>query len=334
MKTGDYEHFCQNSDGGSFTQSVNWAKVKENWKSEFIVANDEEGNIVGTILILVKKIPLLNTALLYAPRGPVCDMHDIYILKALFEQVVLTAKKYNAYMLKIDPLIDEKDAASIDNLKRLGFVYHPKKVGYDNIQCRENYIIDINGRTAEELFESFKPKCRYNIRLAVRKGVACGFYGAERLDDFMKLMQATSNRDGFKARSKEYFERLLKAFDGKARLCMCYYGDTPLSGALFIDYAKTISYVYGCSSDNMRNFMPNYLMQWTMIKYAADNGCRRYDFCGIPYWYDENRPNYGVYKFKQGFNGSVKTWAGEFDYPFRNNLYKCAEIIAKIKKHI
>ena len=60
--------------------------------------------------------------------------------------------------------------------------------------------------------------------------------------------------------------------------------------------------------------MPNYLMQWTMIRRAILNNCHTYDFCGVPYWNIEDHPNYGVYRFKQGFNGYVVTYAGEFDY--------------------
>ncbi len=329
MNLYDFERYCESK--GNFMQSARWAKVKGNWDAQYIAANDTKGNIVGTMLVLIKKIPFLNTAMLYAPRGPVCDMHNTEVLNAIFAQVERVAEKYHAYTIKIDPLVDEKDTKAIENLKSLGFEYHPEKVGYDNVQCRENYVIDINGRSSDELLQGFKTKWRYNIRLAQRKGVNCDFYGEEKLDDFEALMKETAERDGFDMRTKEYFRGLLRSFDGKARLCMCYLGDFPLSGALCIEYAGTMSYVYGCSSSRLRNYMPNYLMQWNMIKYAAEKGCHTYDFCGIPYWYDETHHNYGVYRFKQGFNGYVKTWAGEFDYTFRGNLRRCADIMMKFK---
>lgn len=334
MNIKEYENYCLNSKYGNFMQSSDWAKVKNNMIPEYITIKDNKGNITGTMLVLVRRIPFLNTAMLYAPRGPVCDMHNMEILSEIFCQIKLIARKYHAYTLKIDPLIDENDTVAINNLKALGFIHRSNRVGYDNIQCRENYVIDINSRTSQEIFNSFKPKWRYNIRLAQRKGVTCKFYGIEKLDDFEKLMKETSARDGFKMRSKEYFEKIIRSFDGKAKLCMCYYNGIPLSGALFIDYAKTVSYVYGCSSNNLRNYMPNYLMQWTMIKYAADTGCKTYDFCGIPYWYDKKHPNYGVYHFKQGFNGRVKTLAGEFDYTFRTAIQQCANIMMQLKKVI
>ena len=43
--------------------------------------SDENGKINGCTLVLVKKIPILNTAMLYAPRGFVCDTHDSKTVK-------------------------------------------------------------------------------------------------------------------------------------------------------------------------------------------------------------------------------------------------------------
>ena len=141
MDMNEYEHFCSGNINGSFTQSSCWTEVKDNWNSEYIVAKDKDGNTVGTMLILVKKIPFLKTSMLYAPRGPVCDFHDRNALRLIFEQIKLIAKKHRAYTLKIDPLIDENDFEAIANLKSLGFAYHGEKVGYENTQCRENYRI-------------------------------------------------------------------------------------------------------------------------------------------------------------------------------------------------
>ena len=332
MDAEKYEKFCGGNKYGSFTQSLRWSSVKSNWKSETIVVKNDRHEIIGVMLVLIKRIPFLNTAFMYAPRGPVCDMHDKDILEQMFDKIKLLQRKYNAYILKIDPLIDENDTEAIENLCSLGFEYHGEKVGYENTQCRENYVIDIDGRHSEEIMAQFKAKWRYNIRLAQKKGVVCGFYGKEKIDDFYTLMLETAKRDGFSARSKEYFVRLLTSFKGNAKLCMCYLGDIPLSGALMIDYAGTTSYVYGCSANEYRNYMPNYLMQWTMIKHAADVGNHTYDFCGIPYWYDENHRNYGVYKFKQGFNGRVQVWAGEFDYVFKKNIEYISELAMRIKK--
>ena len=179
MDIKEYEEFCKNSKYGNFMQSADWAKVKKGWSPEYVAVRDENGKINGCTLVLVKKIPILNTAMLYAPRGFVCDTHDSKTVRKIFEQIKLIAEKYHAYTLKTDPLIDETDFISIKNLVDLGFVYHGEKQGYDNTQCRENYVLDIKDKACDEVFANFKSKWRYNIRLAMRKGVECKFCGED-----------------------------------------------------------------------------------------------------------------------------------------------------------
>ena len=325
----EFERYC--AEHGTFTQSALWAKVKENWQAEYLVSNDEYGKLRGTMLVLVKHLPF-GKVFLYAPRGPICDINDTAAVSDLLSQAVCLASKYQAFMLKIDPMIAADDKKSIDKLQAFGFTYHSERVGYDNIQCRENYILDLRGKSEYEVFNSFKSKWRYNIRLSSRRGVKCLICCEDKLDDFMSLMKQTAKRDGFEYRERSYFERILRVFDDKAVLCICYLDDKPLSGALCIEYAGVMSYVYGCSSSEHRNCMPNHLMQWTLIQKAIQDDCHTYDFCGIPYWYDEKHSNYGVYRFKQGFNGQVVTYAGEFDYCCQPLTCRLFDFLRKIKR--
>ena len=66
MDIKEYEEFCKNSKYGNFMQSADWARVKKGWIPEYVAVRDENGKINGCTLVLVKKIPILNTAMLYA----------------------------------------------------------------------------------------------------------------------------------------------------------------------------------------------------------------------------------------------------------------------------
>lgn len=324
----EYEKFISSNKPGNFMQSENWSNIKREWKSERVIVRDKNQNIIGAMQILIKKIPFMNTVFMYAPRGPICDYHNFEVLDQIIYQAKGIAKKYNAYILKIDPMIDYEDTEAINNLKKLGFKYKENTPEDNTIQCQRNYILDIRDKSEDEVFASFHSKWRYNIRLAVRKGVLCGYYGTEKSDDFCRLMQETGKRDGFDIRSKEYFERFFSAFNENARLYMCYApSGEAISGALAIKYCDRVSYVYGASSNSQRNLMPNYLMQWNMIKWAIESECETYDFMGIPHCDNEEHPNYGVYRFKKGFNGRIIRYAGEFDYvfaPVKHNIISFA----------
>lgn len=317
-----YEKFVFNNSAGAFTQSEIWAKVKKDWISERVMLRGNDGKIAAAAQILIKKIPMLGTSFMYAPRGFVCDYDDLELIEELMSDIENLQHKYNAFMLKIDPMISADDSPAIENLLKCGFKY---KVKCDDksVQCKNNYILKIDGKSKEEIFESFHKKWRYNIRLAERKGVICDFYGTDKLNDFYKLMEETAKRDGFNIRSKEYFERIIKNMGEYCRLYMCYCDGEPLSGAIAVNYGGRVSYLYGASSQKQRNVMPCYLMQWSMIKWAIETNCSIYDFMGIPHYDDETHPNYGVYRFKKGFNGEIVTYAGEFDYiyqPVRKTL--------------
>lgn len=318
----EYERFVE-SCGGSFTQSVRWCGVKRNWAHEAIISRDGQGKIRASALVLVKRFPLPFKSFLYTPRGPVWDGRDTDALHDIMEGLEMLAKKYHAYSCKLDPAIEETDREAIGILQDAGLSFYPWVPDDLNIQCRNNYILELNGQSEEELLQSFKSKCRYNIGLAQRKGVRCAMWGKDRLRDFCQLMDETSQRDGFQARSIDYYARMMDALGEHCRLYLCEYKGQPLSGAICVQYGGRTSYVYGASTSAHRELMPNYLMQWEMIRWALESGCQIYDFQGVPYWYDSTHPNYGVYRFKTGFNGRLAIYAGEFTMVFARR-YKAA----------
>ena len=307
----EYEAFVQAS-GGSFTQSARWCGVKRRWLPEAVVSRDGQGHIRAACLVLVTKFLFPFKSFLYAPRGPVWDPRDQSALRDLLAGLEVLAQKHRAYSCKLDPPVEDWDAEAIHFLRAAGLRFAPWQQEDAAIQCRSNYLLDLKGRSEAELLASFKSKCRYNIRLAQRRGVTCRAYGKERLGDFQRLMEETHRRDGFQMRPRAYFARMLDALGGHCRLYLCEYQGQALSGAICVQYGGRTSYVYGASSSARRELMPNYLMQWEMIRWALDSGCHTYDFQGVPHWEEPEHPNYGVYRFKTGFNGRLALYAGEF----------------------
>lgn len=325
----EFESFVSSHRAGSFMQSIQWTKVKSNWGHECVISRDPNGKIQGAMLVLIRKLPIFGKTLLYAPRGPVCDLHRYDIIADLLEGVKILAKKYKSYLFRMDPYILADDDEFISEIQKMGFAFQPHMPDFTTFQIRNNYMLDIEGKTEEELLAHFHSKWRYNIRLAARKGVVCDYYNKgnvideQKLDEFYELMKTTGDRDGFIIRPKEYFRKMLLSLgEEHCRLYMCYKDSKALSGAVTTQYAGKTSYVYGASANEARNLMPNHLMQWTMIQWAVENGDFVYDFQGIPNYDDESSPNYGVYRFKKGFNGQVVEFAGEFDYVFSKSFMK------------
>ena len=314
----EYEEFVSGHPRGEFMQSTRWQEVKSNWKWEAVVSRDGEGRIAGACGVLIQKMPLFGTTFLYAPRGPVCDIHDQQVLADLKSGVDQLAKIYNAHLFKMDPDVAADDQEFLRLMDKMGFARFYGPDGFETIQARFNYRLYLQGRTEAELMAGFTQKTRYNIRVARKHGVEVRPVGPERLDDFMKIYQVTGARDGFNTRPKEYFQRMLSALGPHCRLYMGFYEGQAICGAIATNYAGKTCYVYGASDNAHRNVMPNYLMQMEMIRWAVETGCDVYDFQGISGdMENENGHMYGLYRFKRGFGGQVDELAGEFNYLYK-----------------
>ena len=128
-------------------------------------------------------------------------------------------------------------------------------------------------------------------------------------------------RDKIGHRPYEYFKRMVDAY-GSSDLLRIYIAEhegEPLSGAICIHYGNKTWYIYGASSNNKRNLMPNYAMQAEMIRWGFENGSKIYDFGGV---FILDKTN-GLYKFKEGFcrREGATEFIGEFDLVYNPLLY-------------
>lgn len=326
----EYKKFLENHERCNFQQSLEWAKVKDSWKNEVILAEDEQGNIIGSLSVLIRKIPIFGN-LMYSSRGPVCDIHDEKVLEQLTEGAKQLAKKYHAFVLKIEPDIKSDDQEFRKIVTKLGYrIKDDAKDFSEEIQPRYVFRLDIKGKTEDEIFAGFHQKTRYNIRLAIKKGVTVKEGTKEDLKDFHKIMVETGARDGFIIRPLEYFEKMYDALAPEhMKVLMAYYEGKPISGVIPIMYGNKTWYLYGASSNKYRNVMPNYLLQWEMIKLAIARKNDIYDLRGVSGVVDESHPQYGLYRFKKGFGAEFTEFLGEIYIPFKPVWYKLYKVAEK-----
>ena len=159
-------------------------------------------------------------------------------------------------------------------------------------------------------------------------------HNEEDLKEFYEIYRITAKRDKIGYREYEYFKDMLDSFDENIlRIYLTKHEGDILSGAIAINYGKKVFYLYGASSNEKRNLMPNYIMQLEMIRWAIETKCNFYDFGGLV-TLDET---HGLYRFKLGFckQEGVTEFIGEIDKVYRNFSYflyiKVLPLIRKVK---
>ena len=319
----EYKNFLESHDRCNFQQSLEWGEVKTSWKKEVILSEDKDGKIRGSLCVWIRKIPIFGN-IMYSARGPVCDLYDEEIIKDLREGADSLAKKYKAFVLRVEPDILKSDEEFRKIITKNGFkIKDDSKDFKDEIQPRFVFRLNLKGKTEEEIFAELHQKTRYNIRLATKKGVVIKEGTREDLKEFHKIMIETGERDNFIIRSLEYFEKMYDEMaPNHMKLLMAYHEDKPISGIIPIMYGNKVWYLYGASSNSHRNLMPNYLLQWTMIQEAIKMGADMYDFRGVSGVVDESHPQYGLKKKKKGFNADFTEFIGEIFIPYKPLIYK------------
>lgn len=328
----EYEAFIKSHPKGLFVHSSKWAKVKTMWEWKAVIFRNEQSVIKGTACVLIRKIPFINRSLMYCCRGFVCDENDFDTFDILLEAVLKIGRQHKAFCLKIDPEIEAENSEFKAHLLKKGFT--EQNCGckdFENVQPKFVYCLDYNHLSADELFMTFSSDYRNRIRKAVKKGVSVKVCTQDKLKDFYELMKQTGQRDGFSIRPEAYFQKILEAFGEDARLYMAYYDGRAVSGAIAIrSSCNVMKYQYGASSNANRNLYASYLLQWEMIKWGLECGCRVYDFGGISGDFEnKNNPHYGLYRFKHGFGGYAKTFVGEFDLVISKPVYRLYHFMRK-----
>jgi lipid II:glycine glycyltransferase (peptidoglycan interpeptide bridge formation enzyme) len=323
-----FNDFICSSSKPHFLQSYEWGELKSitGWEPlRLLIWHDDRP--VAAISLLERRLPLyryLRRSIAYAPRGPIigeeCDQEGE---RFFWDSVKSLAHRHGAIFIKIDPDIPTEPGAAAESyrmrLAAAGFKSGGNRSGFGGVQPRFVFRLDVTP-TEQKLLEAMESKTRYNIHLAERKGVSVRIaQDAHDLRLFYDILKETADRDQFLVRNFGYFERMWDLFVSApkghpaARIFLADYRGQVIAGTLAFHCGDRVWYLYGASSDRLRNVMPNHLLQWTMIRWAREQGCSLYDFRGVPGRTDPDDHLAGLYRFKKGFAAVFTEFIGEYD---------------------
>ncbi|MBA2677787.1 MAG: peptidoglycan bridge formation glycyltransferase FemA/FemB family protein [Ktedonobacteraceae bacterium] len=319
VQRSDWDAFVSKHSQGHLLQSWGWGELKASsgWHPLRLALWDGSRIVAGAQVLrkTAPHVPLRLGHLAYIPKGPVLDWGQAELCKAFFMQLNAYLRAQGALALHIEPAQELESPPGELVLKRLA----PVDVhSVPAIQPLRTIVLDLAADEAV-LLAQMKEKWRYNIRLGARKGVKVRV--ASSLQDvraWYALLQTTGERDQFGVHTLDYYLRAWQIFapDDCVRLFLAEYEGQLLAGIFVGLFARQGLYLYGASSNEQRQLMPNYVLQWEAIRWAKRQGARLYDFWGIPETDEENEAMAGVYRFKRGWGGRVVRFSGCLEHAY------------------
>ena len=314
----------------SFLQSFEWGEFQSSVGRKVIrFAIVEGGRMMAVASVSEHKLPL-GLRYWYLARGPIAiveagQAEQFAILDFCIKALKEKAKDAGVVFLRMDPGVEKKDISVLEKLDMRPIS--------GSVQPKDTLVLDLQ-KSEEEILSAMKPKTRYNIRLAEKKGVEISstMFEEKSFEDFWKLIQETSERDGIVSHSKAYYQKMLESLgadgDLKCFLYLARYEGQVIAANIVLIFGAYAVYLHGASSNANRNLMAPYLLQWRQIRDARAAGCRVYDFWGITV--DGENPKWsGITRFKQGFGGREISYAGVYDMPIRKTLYSLYMMLRK-----
>lgn len=341
----EFTKFAQKSPYKSFMQTEEIAKLREQngWTTYYFGVKDEEHLIAASLI--VAKPTFLGKSTFIAPGGPLLDYEDAKLVEFFFKNLRNYIKTHNGYVLQISPYYElierDRDGAPLEkgfnhkkalqNLQNVGFIKesHPSQPEY-------MFAMDIASRTPDEVLADFKRNTRNHVRKAERAGVKIRELTREELPLFKQITESTSERRHFSDRPLSYYEQMYDLFHekGQVKFLVAEVDSQILSAAMFMLYGDEIVYLFSGSDEKyMKEYNAQYLIQWHIIKYAAEHGFKRYNFYGIS-GLPKNGDLDGIYEFKKGFDtkhGKVLEYIGTFELPVDKALYHFHRMLSRIK---
>jgi lipid II:glycine glycyltransferase (peptidoglycan interpeptide bridge formation enzyme) len=315
--------------GAEFLQSWQWGETLKAEGEEILrVGIRKKGKAdyssVCLAATLIKKSLGAGYFYWYAPRGPIGARAGqiagdrVITDKEAAEFFLAAVKKIDrrALFLRLEP--KDNPAARARGMIKETAAIQPKKT----------LLLDLTA-DEEELLAAMHQKTRYNLRLAEKKGVKIKRGSAADFREFWRLMNLTGERGAFRLHGAAHYKNLLNADKDFIKLFFAEYQGKNIAAGLFCFWKDKVTYLHGASDNEFRNVMAPYLLQWSVIKDARENGYRYYDFYGI----DEKRWP-GVTRFKQGFGGREVNYPGTFDAVYRPVLYYLYNFIRMISRGV
>lgn len=271
---------------------------------------------------------IFSKEIFYIPHGPVLKdtILNTEFLEEFYKKLIEIGKEENTIFIRFDIFPKPKNNLAKFFKKTPESHYHSSY-----FQPKYEWILNLE-KTEDEILSEMHPKTRYGIRLAGNKGVKVeiiktGFQ--KYFSDFLDLMQKTAYRNNFSLHPEVYYKNIFENCEENksAFLAIASYNDKIIAINLILLHSETAYFIFGASSDELKNLMAPHLLHWKIIIEVKKIGYKIYNFGAVGEEFE------GISRFKKRFGGSLLEYPDSYDLILKPFWYLLYNLRKKFWQH-
>lgn len=224
-----FNEYSKNHKYGSYYQSVEYGRLMKTDGYDYHLLGflNNSNELIGATMVLFKKI-FLDYKIAYAPFGFLVDYSNKDLVDEMTERLRRLLLKQKFMYLKINPRIEcsrrDKNGEvkaynpEINNIMEIlqsnDYIHHGFNNYFEDMKPRWNAILNLTGSN-EDIYKSFDKQIRNKISKAERFGIE--LKESNDKDDINTFFEFIKRKHD---RSFKYYQKLLKEFNGSAKIYM------------------------------------------------------------------------------------------------------------------
>jgi FemAB-related protein (PEP-CTERM system-associated) len=277
-----WDEFIKNASSASPYHYFAWKTSVESaygMKSQYLIAEDDNNNVVGILPAIWVKAPLSQAKLCALPY---CDHGEAIANAPHISQALIDHARHIA--LQQGATFEYRDTALFDDFCNDDHQIDP------SIQ-KVRMLLPLPG-SSEVLLKDFKAKLRSQIKKSEKNGLSYKIgNSAELLEHFYTIFTINMRDLGSPTHSKRWFQAIAENFADQCVISVVFHEDKAIGAGLILLAGSNVSIPWASTLRSYNRLAPNMLMYWSLLKYSADQGYDYFDF-------GRSTVGEGTYKFK------------------------------------
>lgn len=297
VKEEEWKSFLNKYTEATIYHTPEWKQFLERtfgYKSEYLFAIDESGNIAGFLPLFHIRSKLTGNRLCSVPFSHICDLLGTKEASIdLLEEAIHTFQRSNVNSLEIRGSLDDKR--------------------FVNLNSFSTYMLELSPNPGDVWPKLNKGSVRWAVKKAEKYGVLVETTrDMDALKEFYEINAMTKKDLGVPCHPWKFFKNMFDILGNSVSLYVSRYNGEIIGGGIMVYSKDTVLYGYGASNPSYLNLHPYNSFIWKSIEDACLKGYNFYDFGRTSY------SNTGLIDFKRRW-GTIETKLYYSNYPTKSN---------------